>query len=249
MAIDTLNETELMGRAIYVREDREEGALMRLPGAARIAGRAVGSGVSLFVGNLAYEVWAQFGAILLNAAQLSHAAHPSSQVTWQALKDHFKTAGDVLKADVMMDDATGRSKGCGIVKMASAQDAENAKAQLNDSELFGRSIFVREDREPGLHDQLIYSTGPGGKGGAGGGAGCKLFVGNLSYDTTWQDLKDLMKTAGEPLRADVATGADGQSKGFGTVTFASTREAAKAIQALNESEFNGRIIEVRPDAM
>ena len=192
---------------------------------------------------------AQFGAIRRNSAQFSDAAHPSSQVTWQALKDHFKTAGDVLKADVMMDDATGRSKGCGIVKMASAQDAENAKAQLNDSELFGRSIFVREDREPGLHDQLIYSTAPGGKGGAGGGAGCKLFVGNLSYDTTWQDLKDLMKTAGEPLRADVATGADGQSKGFGTVTFASTREAAKAIQALNESEFNGRIIEVRPDAM
>ena len=62
MAIDTLNETELMGRSIYVREDREEGALMRLPGAARIAGRAVGSGVSLFVGNLAYEVWAQFRA-------------------------------------------------------------------------------------------------------------------------------------------------------------------------------------------
>ena len=56
-------------------------------------------------------------------------------------------------------------------------------------------------------------------------------------------------TPGQSLRADVATGADGQSKGFGTVTFASTREAAKAIQALNESEFNGRIIEVRPDAM
>ena len=110
-------------------------------------------------------------------------------------------------------------------------------------------FFSLRLRLAGLHDQLIYSTAPGGKGGAGGGAGCKLFVGNLSYDTTWQDLKDLMKTAGEPLRADVATGADGQSKGFGTVTFASTREAAKAIQALNESEFQGRIIEVRPDAM
>ena len=72
MAIDTLNETELMGRSIYVREDREEGALMRLPGAARIAGRAVGSGVSLFVGNLAYEVArnsAQCGAIRRNSAQ------------------------------------------------------------------------------------------------------------------------------------------------------------------------------------
>ena len=173
---------------------------MRLPGAARIAGRAVGSGVSLFVGNLAYEVGcairrnsarnsaqfgAQFGAILRNSAQFSDAAHPPSQVTWQALKDHFKTAGDVLKADVMMDDATGRSKGCGIVKMASAQVTGDStptaplplpsppadlpstptipshlhlthpplppagrrerRAQLNDSELFGRSIFVRED--------------------------------------------------------------------------------------------------------
>ena len=241
-------------------------------------------------------------------------------MTWQALKDHFKTAGDVLKADVMMDDATGRSKGCGIVKMASAQvtgystptaaAATTVSFSTTGNSTTGNSISphpplppagrrerqgaaqrlgalrpldlrprgpragcvpaaarppaltpLRPPRPPrspffslrlrlaGLHDQLIYSTAPGGKGGAGGGAGCKLFVGNLSYDTTWQDLKDLMKTAGEPLRADVATGADGQSKGFGTVTFASTREAAKAIQALNESEFQGRIIEVRPDAM
>jgi len=39
----------------------------------------------------------------------------------------------------------------------------------------------------------------------------------------------------------------GRSRGFGTVLFASTRDAAKAIQMFNESEFNGRLIEVRPD--
>ena len=79
MAIDTLNETELMGRSIYVREDREEGALMRLPGAARIAGRAVGSGVSLFVGNLAYEVGATRSNSTRNSAQLGAIRRNSAQ--------------------------------------------------------------------------------------------------------------------------------------------------------------------------
>ena len=41
---------------------------------------------------------------------------------------------------------------------------------------------------------------------------------------------------------------DGSSKGYGTVLLASTREAAKAIQLFNESNFLGRILDVRPDA-
>jgi len=39
----------------------------------------------------------------------------------------------------------------------------------------------------------------------------------------------------------------GRSRGFGTVLFASTRDAAKAIQMFNETSYGGRIIEVRPD--
>jgi hypothetical protein len=39
----------------------------------------------------------------------------------------------------------------------------------------------------------------------------------------------------------------GRSRGFGTVLFTSTRDAAKAIQLFNETELNGRTIEVRPD--
>ena len=43
----------------------------------------------------------------------------------------------------------GRSKGCAIVEYASAQDANKAIAQLNNSQIMGRLIFVREDREGG----------------------------------------------------------------------------------------------------
>ena len=53
---------------------------------------------------------------------------------------------------------------------------------------------------------------------------------------------------GNVVRADVAMAPDGTSKGYGTVLLASTREAAKAIQLFNESNFLGRILDVRPDA-
>ena len=50
----------------------------------------------------------------------------SWSVTWQDLKDHFKTIGEVVHADVMMESATGRSKGCGLVVFSAARDAKTA---------------------------------------------------------------------------------------------------------------------------
>ena len=58
--------------------------------------------------------------------------------SWQELKDHFRNAGEVSHADVMMEH-DGRSKGCGIVSFASARDAANAINTLNQSEL-GRAL-------------------------------------------------------------------------------------------------------------
>lgn len=52
----------------------------------------------------------------------------------------------VVRADVMRD-ASGRSKGCGIVEYRTAVEAQTAINTLLDTELKGRLIFVREDRE------------------------------------------------------------------------------------------------------
>jgi RNA recognition motif-containing protein len=41
----------------------------------------------------------------------------------------------------------GRSKGCGLVEFSTPEEAQRAIAELNDTELMGRMIFVREDRE------------------------------------------------------------------------------------------------------
>ena len=103
---------------------------------------------------------------------------------------------------------------------------------------------MREDREGGA------GVGMAGRGGSAVAPtdGCKVFVGGLPRETTWMDLKDMFREAGSVVRADVAQAPDGTSKGYGTVLLGSTREAAKAIQLFNETEYQGRTIQVRPDA-
>ena len=99
--------------------------------------------------------------------------------------DFRRQAGEVVYCDVMKE-PDGRSKGCGIVEFSTSEEAQEAIKTLTDTELKGRMIFVREDRE-------ISSGGGGfgGRGGGGGGSGCSVYVGNLSYETSWQDLKDV----------------------------------------------------------
>ncbi|MEK7586383.1 MAG: RNA-binding protein [Patescibacteria group bacterium] len=62
------------------------------------------------------------------------------------LRESFAQAGTVESATVIMDRATGRSKGFGFVEMASDADAENAINMWNGKELEGRRLTVNEAR-------------------------------------------------------------------------------------------------------
>ena len=74
-----------------------------------------------------------------------------------------------------------------------------------------------------------------------------VYVGNLPFDTSWQDLKDHMKSAGTVVRATMLEGKDGQSKGCAVVSFATATDAQRAIDTLSDSELGGRKIFVRED--
>ncbi|KAI7965019.1 hypothetical protein MJO29_003117 [Puccinia striiformis f. sp. tritici] len=74
-----------------------------------------------------------------------------------------------------------------------------------------------------------------------------LFVGNLPFNLQWQDLKDLFRQAGNILRADVAATAEGRSRGFGTVLFATADDALKALEMYDGYEIKGRALKVRFD--
>jgi RNA recognition motif-containing protein len=51
----------------------------------------------------------------------------------------------------------------------------------------------------------------------------------LPYQAGWQDLKDLFRSAGNIIRADINIGADGRPKGSGTVIFETSKDAQQAI--------------------
>ncbi|MBI3950249.1 MAG: RNA-binding protein [Acidobacteria bacterium] len=78
----------------------------------------------------------------------------------------------------------------------------------------------------------------------------KLFVGNLAYNVTSEDLEDLFRQVGEVVSTNVITDrVTGRSRGFGFVEMASPEAAQAAIQQLNDREFEGRnlvVNEARP---
>jgi len=75
--------------------------------------------------------------------------------------------------------------------------------------------------------------------------GNKLYVGNLSYNTTAADLEQLFGQHGTVDSADVINDRDtGRSKGFGFVQMSSNDEAQAAITALNGHEHDGRALTV-----
>src|SRR2546421_10804789 len=68
----------------------------------------------------------------------------------------------------------------------------------------------------------------------------KLYVGNLSFQTSSADLEALFATAGTVTSANVVEDRDtGRSRGFGFVEMASREEGGAAIQQLNGKEFGG----------
>src|ERR671915_1293861 len=78
----------------------------------------------------------------------------------------------------------------------------------------------------------------------------KLYVGNLSFQTSSNDLQDLFAQAGTVESANVVEDRDtGRSRGFGFVEMSSREEGEAAIQQFNGKEFGGRnltVNEARP---
>lgn len=79
-----------------------------------------------------------------------------------------------------------------------------------------------------------------------------IFVGNLSFGTTEQDIRSLFETQGTVDRVHIVTDRDtGQAKGFAFVEMSNDSEGEKAISALNGRDVDGRTLninEARPKA-
>jgi cold-inducible RNA-binding protein len=91
----------------------------------------------------------------------------SYDVSSDDLQEHFGRYGEIAEVKLIMDRATGRSKGFAFVTFATEQAAQDSLAS-NGVELSGRKMKVNEAKEEGQR-----SGGGGGnyRGGGGGGRG------------------------------------------------------------------------------
>ncbi|CAK47988.1 uncharacterized protein An06g01440 [Aspergillus niger] len=148
-AVNTLSNQNLMGRLVYVREDREPEP--RFTGGPS-RGDFGGGGRGGFGGGFGGPAGGGAGGRQLYVSNLPF------NVGWQDLKDLFRQAaqqGAVIRADVHTD-ATGRPKGSGIVAFESPEDARNAIQQFNGYDWQGRQLEVREDRFAGAGPGLPW---------------------------------------------------------------------------------------------
>ncbi len=72
-----------------------------------------------------------------------------------------------------------------------------------------------------------------------------IFVGNLDFNTSEEELRQLFEVHGQVDRVSIMTDRDtGRSRGFGFVEMASAEDGEKAIAALNGSQVGGRTLNV-----
>lgn len=75
-----------------------------------------------------------------------------------------------------------------------------------------------------------------------------LYVGNIPWRSSWQDIKDHFKEVGAVIRVDIPVDRETRrSRGFATVLYETKDDAARAIEKLNNTEMGGRPITVRHD--
>lgn len=186
-----------------------------------------------------------------DARKLFVAGLPES-ITEDALREIFEaTGGKVTDVSLPRDRATGRVRGFGFVSFSSSEEAAAARDALDGSLQAGRPVSVRPfsseppRREGGMPRERGDAPGVGGPG-AGGPAGAQddrtLYVGNLPYDVTQQEVTALFtdNALAAPVRIHLPVGPDGRLRGFGFVTCASSEAAASSLNTLRNLDVRGR---------
>lgn len=181
-----------------------------------------------------------------DACKLFVAGLPDS-VTEDVMREIFEAVGGtVTDVSLPRDRATGRPRGFGFVTFSTPEEAANARQSLDGSLQAGRSISVRPfSSEPPRRGEGRPEGGGGGGGVGGGGASNEdrtLYVGNLPYDASQQEVAGFLGEHGVTaiVRVHLPAGPDGRPRGFGFVTLGSAEAANQAIISLRGVEVRGR---------
>ncbi|CAJ1974618.1 unnamed protein product [Sphenostylis stenocarpa] len=158
--------------------------------------------------------------------------------------EFFSKAGKVRDVRLIMDRNSRRSKGVGYIEFYDAMSVPMAIA-LSGQLLLGQPVMVKPSEAEKNLVQSNTTSGAAGVVGPYGAVDRKLYVGNLHFNMTESQLREIFEPFGPvelvQLPLDLETG---HCKGFGFVQFAHL-EHAKAAQSLNgKLEIAGRTIKV-----
>uniref|UniRef100_A0A0C9S7S7 TSA: Wollemia nobilis Ref_Wollemi_Transcript_12845_2365 transcribed RNA sequence n=1 Tax=Wollemia nobilis TaxID=56998 RepID=A0A0C9S7S7_9CONI len=159
--------------------------------------------------------------------------------------EFFSRAGKVRDVRLIMDRNSRRSKGVGYIEFYDAMSVPMAIA-LSGQLLLGQPVMVKpSEAEKNLVQSNAAVAGAGGLIGPYSGGARRLYVGNLHFNITEDQLRQVFEPFGTVELVQLPTDPEtGQCKGFGFVQFARL-EDARAAQSLNgQLEIAGRVIKV-----
>lgn len=150
----------------------------------------------------------------------------------KALYETFSAFGAVLSCKVALDH-NEKSKGYGFVQFDKEESAQNAIKRLNGMLINDRQVYVgtfvrRQERNRGKGSPKFTN----------------VYVKNLSESITDESFKKMFEKFGVITSALVMKDANGKSKCFGFVNFESPDSAAAAVEKLNESTIDDKVLYV-----
>eukprot|EP00584_Thalassiosira_punctigera_P010403 CAMPEP_0172528786 /NCGR_PEP_ID=MMETSP1067-20121228/3054_1 /TAXON_ID=265564 ORGANISM="Thalassiosira punctigera, Strain Tpunct2005C2" /NCGR_SAMPLE_ID=MMETSP1067 /ASSEMBLY_ACC=CAM_ASM_000444 /LENGTH=275 /DNA_ID=CAMNT_0013312751 /DNA_START=97 /DNA_END=921 /DNA_ORIENTATION=- len=171
------------------------------------------------------------------------------------LREVFGAFGNVTDVFLPMERDTSRPRGFGFVTLSSRSSAEDAISKMDQSQLDGRTIRVNESKPRG-EGPADVARGGGGGGSRGLGPGgygtfnpqgrdeVKLYVGNLSFETTEESVRSMFEQYGVVTDCFLPTDREsGRVRGFAFVTMPA-KEAEVACGKANGQELDGRALRI-----
>ncbi|KAI0336567.1 polyadenylate binding protein [Cubamyces sp. BRFM 1775] len=186
---------------------------------------------SLIKGRACRIMWSQRDPALRKTGQGNiFIKNLDEQIDNKALHDTFAAFGTVLSCKVATDEH-GRSKGYGFVHYETAEAAETAIKAVNGMLLNDKKVYVghhisRKERQSKMEEMKAQFT--------------NIYVKNVDSEVTQEEFLQLFEPFGKITSAVLQVDDEGKSRGFGFVNFETHEEAAKAVEALHDSDFHGK---------
>lgn len=151
------------------------------------------------------------------------------------VKELFAEFGTVGKVFMPKNRDTGRTKGIAFVTMASEEERDAAIAGMNEKELDGRTVYVDKAKPRGAASEKKEEDN----------TMTKIYIGNISYETTAESITEHFSQYGEVSSVYVPMDRySGQPRGFAFLAMPN-EVAEAAIAASDGMEMDGRNVEVK----